>query len=117
MRLKPSALPWRVGVCLVLAGLLLYNPFLTIYGDSQILNIQHPLSYRATVASSELRRCTVEPPKALIPALEAAVAFGRMQLAATKEVVLAVPRALSRSIPAVVFYSLWFRPPPILESI
>jgi hypothetical protein len=49
---------WRTGVCLALVALLLYNPFLTILSSSHEISVQHPLSYRATVASSELRRCT-----------------------------------------------------------
>jgi hypothetical protein len=114
LRLHPSASAWRVGVCLVLAALFLYNPFFTIYGASQSLNVQHPLSYRATLASSELRRCTVEPSKTLIPALEGALAFGLTQLAAAKEVVPAVPRDLSRFVPQVLCNDLWFRPPPVL---
>jgi hypothetical protein len=114
LRLHPSASPWRVGVCLVLAALFLYNPFFTIYGASQILNVQHPLSYRATLASSELRRCTVEPSKTLIPALEAAVVFELTQSPAVEEVVPALPRDLSWFVSQVLCNDLWFRPPPTL---
>jgi hypothetical protein len=114
LRLQLCALPWRVGICLILFALFLYNPFLTIYGASPVVNIQHPLSYRATIASSELRRCTVEPSKPLVPALEAAVAFELAQSAATDEAIPVLPRDLFRAIPQVICNSLWFRPPPIL---
>jgi hypothetical protein len=114
LQLKLGALPWRVTLCLILVVLFLYNPFLTIYGASPIVNIQHPLSYRATIASSELRRCTVEPAKPLIPALEAAVTFELAQSAATDEVPSVLPRDLFRAVPQVICNSLWFRPPPIV---
>jgi hypothetical protein len=114
LRPQLSALPWRVGICLILVALFLYNPFLTIYGASPIVNIQHPLSYRATIASSELRRCTVEPAKPLVPALEAAVAFELAQSAAADEAPPVLPRDLFRAIPQLICNSLWFRPPPIL---
>jgi hypothetical protein len=114
LRLKISASAWRVGLCLILAALLLYNPFLTIFGTSPIVNIQHPLSYRATIASSELRRWTVESAKPLIPALEAAVAFELQPAVANKEVLSSLPRDLFQAMPRVICNSLWFRPPPSL---
>jgi hypothetical protein len=114
LRLQRCAGPWRVALCLILVALFLYNPFLTIYGASPIVNVQHPLSYRATIASSELRRCTVEAAKPLVPALEAAVAFELAQTAATPEVAPVLPRDLFRAIAQVICNSLWFRPPPIL---
>lgn len=114
LRLKLTALPWRIALCLILVALFLYNPFLTIYGASPIVNIQHPLSYRATIASSELRRCTVEPAKPQVSALEAAAAFELAKLAATDEAAPVVPRDLCRAIPQVICNSLWFRPPPVL---
>jgi hypothetical protein len=112
-RLKVSALPWGVALCLILVALFLYNPFLTIYGASSIANIQHPLSYRATIASSELRRCTVEPAKPLVLVLEAAVALELTHSAAPDEAALVLPRDLSRATPQVICNSLWSRPPPV----
>jgi hypothetical protein len=114
LRLRLRALPWRVALCLILVALFLYNPFLTIYGASPIVNIQHPLSYRATIASSELRRCTVEPAKPLVPALEVAVAFELAQSAANDEVAPVLPRDLFRALPQVICNSLWVRPPPVV---
>jgi hypothetical protein len=114
LRLKGKELPWRVAFCLILAALLFYNPFFTIYGASPTVNIQHPLSYRATIASSELRRGTVEPAKPLIPALRAATVFEGIQSAANQEALPALPRDLFPAIPQVIGNSLWFRPPPRL---
>jgi hypothetical protein len=110
LHLRPRSRAWPFAICLLLVALFLYNPFLTIYGASPIVNIQHPLSYRATIASSELRRCTVQPAKPLVPALEAAVAFELTKTAALEE---AAP-VLFRAIPQVICNSLWFRPPPVL---
>ena len=114
-RLKLRASPWRVGLCLLLATLFLYNPFFTIYGASRILDVQHYLSYRATVAGSELRRCTVEPAYSLIPALQAAVAFALLQPEVNEAVLPALSdNDLSGIIPQANCGSLWFRPPPVL---
>lgn len=116
LRLKPSALPWRVGLCLVLAALFVYNPFLTIYGTSQAQTVQRPLSWRATVASSELWR-TVEVSKTLIPAVEGAPAREQRHQAATqttKEIMPAAPRDVPRLVQQGRCNHLWFRPPPVL---
>src|ERR1700724_1906097 len=45
----------EIFVCLALAILFLYNPFLAVTSSSSVLNVHHNLSYRATVASSELQ--------------------------------------------------------------
>ncbi|HEV7510377.1 MAG TPA: hypothetical protein VGO27_01690 [Candidatus Acidoferrum sp.] len=42
-------------VCLALAVLFLYHPYLAVTPSSNVLNIHHTLSYRATVGSSELQ--------------------------------------------------------------
>lgn len=112
-RLRPSALPWRLGLCLVLAALFVYNPFLTIYGASQAQSVQRPLSWRATVASSELWR-QLEVSKTLIPAVEGAPAREQRHQAANKELMPAVPRDVSRLVPQLSCNHLWFRPPPVL---
>jgi hypothetical protein len=115
LHLRPqlSAFPWRVALCLILVALFLYNPFLTIYGASPIANIQHPPSYRATVAGTELQSCTVEPARPLAPTLEAAVVHAWIQAAATSPVLHALPDNTFRPMPHVICNSLWFRPPPI----
>src|ERR1700729_23697 len=74
-------LPWRA-VCLVLGLLLLYNPFFTICPTAgPDATIQHHLSYRSTVAASELGcsnrqqhpEVSVEPIVAIVAALFNAV--------------------------------------------
>jgi hypothetical protein len=101
-------------MCLLLGVLSLYNPFFTIEGASDIPSVRHPLSYRATVASSELRRGIVNPVKSRIPAMEVLAASERMQAATVYPVALALPHDFFRSVPQVICSSLWFRPPPAL---
>jgi hypothetical protein len=112
-KLRRRIPPWRAGVCLVLAVLFLYNPFFTIYSSSGGPVVRHPLSYRGTVASSELRRSvlrqaqpTIHPPEEAIP--EAAAP----PEAATRD--SAVPEETLHSTQEAVLESLWFRPPPLL---
>jgi hypothetical protein len=101
-------------MCLLLGVLSLYNPFLTIAGASDIPNVRHPLSYRATVASSELRRGSINLVESLVPTLEVLVASERMRATTVDPVVLALPHDFFRSVPQVICSSLWFRPPPAL---
>ena len=102
----------RTAVCLVLIALLLYNPFFTILKISQDLSVQHPLSYRATLAGSELRRCTFEAPQPLIPVLSAAVSLAATLLTPSSEVALVQPIDTVGPVPQAACDSIWFRPPP-----
>jgi hypothetical protein len=115
IRPKSSSIVCRSALCLLLAVLFFYNPFFTIYGTSGFSNVNHPVSYRGTVASSELRRCTVNPVKSLIPAaLKVFVASALAQALTVYPVLPTLPHDLSRSIPQVICNSIWFRPPPSL---
>ena len=105
--------PFHAGVCFLLAALFLYNPFLTIYGSSPVLKVQHPPSFRATVASSELQlsRVSQVQPEVSTP-LEAvleAVAPAAAPVAHTR-----VPQQEPLDFqPQIFAESLWFRPPPV----
>src|SRR4029077_9232412 len=46
---------WHAWVCLCLALLLLYNPYLAAPSSARGLNVRHPASNRATVGASELQ--------------------------------------------------------------
>jgi hypothetical protein len=107
-------LPWRA-VCLVLGLLLLYNPFFTICPTAgPDATIQHHVSYRSTVAASELGcsnlqqhpEVSVEPVVALVATL-----FDVVQPA--RDV---VPRPSEETVTASDGFasSLWSRPPPAL---
>jgi hypothetical protein len=102
----------HAAVCLVLVALLLYNPFFTILSSSQDLSVTHPLSYRATVAGSELRRCTIEPSDPLIPELTAALLHAAILLTPTPEVAFVQPSDTAGLLSQASCDSIWFRPPP-----
>ena len=107
-------LPWRV-VCLVLGLLLLYNPFFTICpAAGPAATIQHHVSYRSTVAASELGcsnlqlhpEVSVEPVVALIATVFDAV----------RPVEVIAPRPSEETVAASDGFvsALWSRPPPTL---
>jgi hypothetical protein len=111
-RIETGGATKRAAVCLVLIALLLYNPFFTILSVSQDLSVAHPLSYRATVAGSELRRCTIEPSDPLIPELTAALLHAAILLTPTHEVAVVQPSDSAGLVPQAPCDSIWFHPPP-----
>lgn len=100
-------------VCVALAILFLYNPYptLTSYSSGQ-LNVQHSLSYRATVGSSELQHFS--PPDARkIFAVPMALATTWLE----SPINFIVGQAAEVSPHYLCAYQLvcadlWFRPPP-----
>jgi hypothetical protein len=109
---KAVRLPWRA-ICLVLGLFLLYNPFFTICPTAgPAAAIQHHVSYRSTIAASELGcsnlqqhpEVSVEPVVALIATL-----FGVVQPAQD-----VVPRPSEETVAVSDGFasSLWSRPPP-----
>jgi hypothetical protein len=106
---------WHVALCLLLAVLFLYNPFFTVQNVSDVPHFRHPHSYRATVASSELRRSTIDPVQPLIPATGVLVAAPFIAARA------AVPTPIFTRVPQpdfvapsqqVILEEICFRPPP-----
>ena len=110
--IESSAPRGRIAVCLALIALLLYNPFFTILSTSHDLSIQHPLSYRATLAGSELRRCTCKAAQPLIPALDAVIVFAAALLTPSDEGALVQPSDTLVPVVQALGESIWFRPPP-----
>jgi hypothetical protein len=109
--------PWCAGVCLVLAVLFLYNPFFTIYGSSKVSAVRHPVSFRGTVASSELRRSVLRQAQPKIDALDEASLDAVRPPEASCPISVALPDEPSRSTQEAVLESLWFRPPPFFKSL
>jgi len=103
---------WRPLVCLVLVAFLLYNPFFTILGSSRDVSVQHPLSYRATVAGTELQRCTLETGSPLLPELDAAILYAVSLFSPPRELTLVQPRDSAGPMSQASCDSIWFRPPP-----
>jgi hypothetical protein len=106
---------WQILICVLLAGLFLYNPFLSAARSSDALTVCHPASHRATVGASELEQFT--------PSGDTAMA----SLPDTKDARELLPRPAAADCPqsryaefaelAVTPHpgfssSLWFRPPP-----
>jgi len=102
----------RAAVCLLLVALLLYNPFFTILSVSQDLSVSQPLSYRATVAGCELRRCTIEPSDPLIPELTAALLHTAALIAPSHKVDFVPTSDTAGVVSQASCDSIWFRPPP-----
>jgi hypothetical protein len=104
---------WCVGACLFLAALFFYNPFFTVYGSSPVLRVQHPLSFRGTVASSELRRSRVTEVQPKICAPEEAVLEAVAPSAPAFSYTVVPQQEPPDFQPQTFSESLWFRPPPV----
>lgn len=112
MRIGSREARGRTAVCLLLMALLLYNPFFTVLSISREFSVQHPLSYRATMAGSELRRCTFEPGKQLLPELSTAISLPATLFTRSHEVALVEPSDTAGPVSQALCDSIWFRPPP-----
>jgi hypothetical protein len=104
----------RTAVCLLLAIVSLYNPFLTISGACEVLHVHHPLSFRATIASCELGRCTLDDSKVLVGAPEAVATTGAEPAAPPIDTPFPARQNQDVFVPSqqVTVGGLWFRPPP-----
>jgi hypothetical protein len=106
--------PWRGAVCLLLAVFFLYNPFCTICmssGPSAV--VHHPVSYRSTIASSELGCGTVQHTKLHVVSLAVLVTALKIPLQDKADI---RPKPVDATATAVIqafAESLWFRPPPV----
>lgn len=107
-----GTLPWRAALCLLLAVFFLYNPFCTICMSSGP-SVHHPVSYRSTVASSELGCGTVQHTKFHVVSLAVLVTALKVPFQ-DKDAIR--PKPADDIVPAVTqafATSLWFRPPPV----
>jgi hypothetical protein len=112
----PRLPPWQILTCVFLAGLFLYNPFLSARQSFGSVVVCHPASHRATVGSSELEQFT-QPTgnmEALLPEIDAVqvlilqiVARNSESRRYAREIVIRIPQTGLSS-------SLWFRPPPVV---
>lgn len=105
---KPARYVW---LCVLLAALFLYNPFVTAPSSGLGLNLQHSASHRATVGASELQQFRASERLAPVVRMEALAS----EMVLVKVVVFerfapldVEVRAAQNDLPA----SLWFRPPP-----
>lgn len=105
-------------ICLLLPLLFLHNPFLVAPNSSSTLELQHPPSYRATIASSELLK--FKNPEGLESIVLRSLTFVDWEF--LKAAILAQPHTSfaqpgdledllhPQQLPSS---SLWFRPPPV----
>jgi hypothetical protein len=112
LRIEADRSRWWAAASLVLVALLLYNPFFTILSSSRDLNVRHPLSYRATLAGSELRRCTMDEAQPLVPGLDAAIVHAATLFAPSHEIALVQPSDTPALLSQALCDNIWFRPPP-----
>jgi hypothetical protein len=109
----PWRLNWRICLCVLLIGLVIYNPFIALSGSSGDLSYEKLARNRATIGASELQHFspvldpTVQPDVAVeISDAEPAAAVQETQPGMVqREVTPLQPELLA---------SLWFRPPPTL---
>jgi len=102
----------QVWVCLLLAILLLYNPFLVALGSAACLNIHHTASYRATVASSELQQFASAPGQDLLGFADSAPVQSLLLLPVLSELNILPISLQFNTAQRFLCASLWFRPPP-----
>jgi len=99
-------------VCLLLAGLLLYNPFLSLIHSSSGLSVHHLPRNRATVGSAELQHFS---PVSREVAADVLLEEHAGEITATSgghELQLATDLLRDRVITPDFSSNLWFRPPP-----
>ena len=102
----------NIVVCLALAVLFLYNPYLAVTPTSSVLNVHHSLSYRATVGSSELQHFSPTDARKIL-ALSVATVLSWLDSPAipiVSRVTVVSPHPACAF--DVVCADLWFRPPP-----
>ena len=113
-KVRGGAFPtWQVALCLFLAALVVYNPYLSATDSSVGLCIRHSASFRATVGASELQHFTPIDSIAMmaVTAIIALAHFLQFHLPESSERHTGVTQRVAlpeQALPA----SLWFRPPP-----
>src|SRR6266436_3904418 len=114
-RTRLADLPWRAGICLLLGVFFLYNPFVTICMSSELsATFHHPVSYRSTIASSELGCGTIEQAKVHVAPVQVLLPPGRVPLQQEDDIRPRPTEEIVRVVPQDFVSSLWFRPPPTL---
>jgi hypothetical protein len=99
-------------VCLALAGLLLYNPFLSLIHSPAGFSVHHPSRNRATVGSGELQPFS---PVSTGVAADVQLEEGTgeiIAIAGGQEFQLATDLTWDLVITPDFSSNLWFRPPP-----
>jgi hypothetical protein len=114
-RLKPKCwLPhWRVCVCVLLAALVLFNPFSLLKGSSGQRSYDELARNRASIGSSELQHFSPVSNPDVQPELAVDVQGARSAVCAQEEQPVRARREVLPPQPALLA-GVWFRPPPSL---
>ena len=105
---------WRGAVCLLLAALFLYNPFLNMVASANGLAVAHRDSNRSTVGSGEFQHFTpTDSQDSAVPEISVPLFF---HLDAPVSIVSYVPRFdVPPIVQRILLAELWFRPPPAVR--
>jgi len=110
---KTARQPWHTGFCVLLAFLLLYNPFIALYCSHSSFSVDTPQRNRATVGASELQHIGLIQ-KEIQPA-KVVVEENRDEVAAPQKNDVARGFEREEEVPQQEFVSkVWSRPPPSL---
>jgi hypothetical protein len=102
----------RSVLCLLLAVLFLYNPYMTAPGTPGKLSVAHQTSYRATLAASELQQFSA--PDGPVDTVFAEAWLDAFQ-PDCNDLAFAFVHPTNDAFSHLQFLcaSLWFRPPPV----
>ncbi|HKD52445.1 MAG TPA: hypothetical protein VKB90_16680 [Candidatus Acidoferrum sp.] len=100
-------------VCLILAALLLYNPFFAVPHSGSGLEIGHRASHRATVGASELQHFSPIDGWGALPAMDAGAAVVVLPLTELSTQLFLTLLPSPRFSQQFFGPGLWFRPPPV----
>jgi len=109
-RVAPRLRAW---LCLFLAALFLYNPFLTAPAAGAGLHLRHSHSNRATVGASELQQFTTAKERQSFEAQAEELNEGKSFAAPSLQERLTTPCSDVPAPQAFWAANLWFRPPPL----
>ncbi len=105
--------PWQAGFCVLLACLILYNPFAALYCSHQILSVHTPQRNRATVGASELQH--FGPVQEEAQQADLTVEDNRHEVVAPARSYVACGFAREEEVQQPEFSAeVWSRPPPTL---
>lgn len=102
---------WQVCICVLLIGLVVYNPFVAVSGSSCNLSYEKLARNRATIGSSELQQFSPVLNPTVQPDLDVEVEGAELAARAQESRPGIVQREVTFLQPEL-FANLWFRPPP-----
>lgn len=102
---------WRTGICLLLIGVLLHNPFVALWHSADSISYAKLARNRATVGSSELQQFSPVPNPTEQPDADVAV-DGAESAKTAGETRQAVVQPDVISFRPELIAGVWFRPPP-----